>query len=176
MLNAESFFSVTDTTAPSTEYPDPKEVLHQSLIIPGWGQVTNKQAWKVPIVYGILAGLTYYSIDMHISYHDYRAAYYNLNPDTPDDNRFGSTPGYIPESSNLRSLRESRNFYRNRRDLVYVFIGLSYALNAIDAYVFAHLRSFDVSDDLSMDVRMGPSIISTRQAGLAPSVSISIKF
>lgn len=177
MLNAGSAFSLADTTNQSQqEYPDPKKVMHRSLIVPGWGQVTNKQAWKVPIVYGLLAGLTYYSIDMHKSYHDYRAAYYNLNPDTPDDNRFGPTPNYIPENSNLSFLRESRNFYRNRRDLVYVFIGLAYALNAIDAYVFAHLRSFDVSDDLSMNVRMKPDVLSTRQTGMIPSVSFSIKF
>lgn len=176
MLNGESAFSMADTAIQPQEYPDPKKVMHRSLIIPGWGQVTNKQAWKVPIVYGLLTGLTYYSIDLHKSYHDYRAAYYNLNPDTPDDNRFGPTPNYIPENSNLSYLRESRNFYRNRRDLVYVFIGLSYALNAIDAYVFAHLRSFDVSDDLSMNIRMKPDIISAKQTGVIPSVSLSIKF
>jgi hypothetical protein len=138
----------SDSVHAQNDYPEPKMVLRRSLMIPGWGQVTNKQAWKVPIVYGLLGGLTYYSIYLQKSYNDYRAAYYNLNPNTPDDNRFGPTPGYISPNSNLSSLRETRNFYRNRRDLVYVFIGLSYALNAIDAYVFAHLRPFDVSDDL----------------------------
>lgn len=176
MLNAENVFQLSDTTNQSQEYPDPKKVLRRSLIIPGWGQITNKQAWKVPIVYGLLGGLIYYSIDLHKSYHDYRAAFYNLNPDTPDDNRFGSTPDYISENSNLNFLRQNRNFFRNRRDLVYVFIGLAYALNAVDAYVFAHLRSFDVSDDLSMNIRMKSGVLSTRQSGAIPSVSLSIKF
>ena len=31
---------------------------------------------------------------------------------------------------------------------MYVTIGLAYALNAVDAYVYAHLSTFDVSDDL----------------------------
>ncbi|MDR9417498.1 DUF5683 domain-containing protein [Gracilimonas sp.] len=168
--------SFIDTAETDITYPDPKKVLKQSLMIPGWGQVTNKQTWKVPIVYGLIGGLTYYSVYLHKKYHDYRAAYYNLNPDTPDDNRFGDTPDYIPDNANLSALQQNRNFFRNRRDLVYVFVGLSYALNAIDAYVFAHLRSFDVSDDLSMGVEIQPAIIATNYATHAPSISFSINF
>ncbi|HET8864515.1 MAG TPA: DUF5683 domain-containing protein [Gracilimonas sp.] len=165
-----------DTMNNGSDFPDPKKVLRRSLIIPGWGQVTNKQIWKVPIVYGMLGGLTYYSVYLHVKYHDYRAAFYNLNPDTPNDNRFGSTPDYIPENSNLSALRQNRNYFRNRRDLVYVFIGLAYALNAIDAYVFAHLRPFDVSDDLSMKVSMKPDVMAIAYAPPAPSISLSINF
>lgn len=158
------------------EFPDPKMVLRRSLILPGWGQVTNNQIWKVPIVYGVIGGLTYYSIHLNKRYGDYRAAYYNLNPQTPDDNKFGPTPGYIPEDANLEALRQTRNNFRNRRDLVFVFIGLSYALNAIDAYVFAHLRSFDVSDDLSMNIQMKPVMIAASKSSPAPSISLSINF
>ena len=166
----------SDTTSLESQFPPPKKVLKQSLIIPGWGQVTNKQAWKVPIVYGIIGGLTYYSIYLHKKYHDYRAAYYNLNPDTPDDNKFGMTPGYIPENASLSALEQNRNFFRNRRDLVYVFVGLSYALNAIDAYVFAHLRSFDVSDDLSMRIGLDTDLIAVGHTSSTPSISLSINF
>jgi hypothetical protein len=165
-----------DSTHKDEKYPDPKKVLRQSLIIPGWGQITNRQTWKVPIVYGVLGGLTYYSIHLHKQYHDYRAAFYNLNPDTPNDMRFGPTPDYISPTANLTALRQNRNFYRNRRDLVYVFIGLSYALNAIDAYVFAHLRSFDVSDDLSMNATIKPGVLAVRYAEPIPSIAFSIKF
>ena len=168
--------SLVDSANQKKTYPDPKMVLRRSLIIPGWGQVTNKQTWKVPIVYGLLGGLTYYSIYLHKNYHDYRAAFYNLNPDTPDDNKFGPTPGYISENANLSSLRETRNYYRNRRDLVYVFIGLSYALNAIDAYVFAHLRPFDVSDDLSMNAKVSPGVLAVNNGEPVPSISLSINF
>lgn len=174
--NYNQNLSFADSTTSSPEYPDPKMVLRRSLMIPGWGQVTNKQAWKVPIVYGVLGGLTYYSVYLHKQYHDYRAAFYNINPNTPDDNKYGPTPGYIPENSNLNSLRENRNYYRNRRDLVYVFIGLSYALNVIDAYVFAHLRPFDVSDDLSMNTTVRPEFLAAKDFSPVPVVSLSIKF
>lgn len=169
-----STFEASDTL--KSEFPDPKKALRRSLIIPGWGQVTNDQIWKVPIVYGIIGGLTYYSIHLNNRYSDYRAAYYNLNPNTPNDMKFGPTPGYIPQDANLDSIREVRNNLRNRRDLVFVFIGVSYALNAIDAYVFAHLRTFDVSDDLSMNIRMKPVMIAASTSSPTPSISFSINF
>jgi len=157
--------------------PDPKSVMYKSMMIPGWGQIVNDQVWKVPIVYGLLGGLGYYSVYLTKRYHDYRAAYYNLNPRPPDDEpptdqRFGPTPSSIPENSNLQELRNLRNTYRNRRDLVYVGIVLAYGLNIVDAYVFAHMRSFDVSENLSMR----PNIRPTMTAQATPGISFSIDF
>lgn len=162
-----------DTTSKdvSAELPDPSSVLFKSMIIPGWGQIVNKQAWKVPIVYAALGGLGYYSVHLTKKYHDYRAAFYNLNPDTPDDLRFGSTPSYIPENASLNEVRNLRNQSRNNRDLVYVGIFVAYGLNIIDAYVFAHMRSFDVSKDLSMRPQLKPAIMA--QSNM-PGITLSI--
>lgn len=145
------------------------------MIIPGWGQIANRQIWKVPIVYGLIGGLAGYSIFLHKRYHDFRAAYYNLNPDTPDDLRFGPTPDYIPQNANLESLRSSRNAYRNRRDMVYIGVVLAYGLNILDAYVFAHMRTFDVSEDLSMRTRIQPSVIENTAPGLSISIDLISK-
>lgn len=145
--------------------------MFKSIMVPGWGQIVNKQLWKVPLIYGLLGGLGWYSVYVNKKYHDYRAAYYNLNPDiTADDMRFGPTPNYIPESANIDELKTIRNTYRNRRDLTYLGIIVAYGLNIVDAYVFAHMRSFDVSKDLSMRPRIKPTV--TAQA--APGISLSI--
>lgn len=165
--------SMQDTVRNAKDsFPDPYDVMYRSLFVPGWGQVTNRQIWKVPIVYGLLGGLTWYSIYLTKRYHDFRAAFYNLNPSTPDDQRFGPTPSYIPENVNLESLRSTRNSLRNRRDFIYISIGLAYGLNVIDAYVFAHMRSFDVSEDLSMRTRIQPSVM----ASGSPGVTITLQF
>lgn len=143
------------------------------MMVPGWGQIVNKQAWKVPLVYGLLGGLGWYSVHLTKKYHDYRAAHYNLNPNiTEDDFRFGETPDYIPEDANINELQSIRNTYRNRRDLVYVGIVLAYGLNIVDAYVFAHMRSFDVSEDLSMR----PGIKPTMTAQATPGITLSVDF
>ena len=130
------------------ELPYPKQILRKSLIVPGLGQYHNDQSWKIPIIYGLLGGLSYYSMYLTKQYHDYKAAYYNAVTDH-DDLRFGPTPERLI-GANTNQLKNNRNFLRNRRDLIYVTVGLAYALSAIDAYVYAHLSTFDVSDDLSL--------------------------
>lgn len=142
------------------------------MLIPGWGQLQNKQIWKVPIIYGLLGGLAWYSIQLTTSYHDYRAAYYNLNPNTPDDMRFGATPAYIPENTDLEAIRQARNSYRNRRDFIYIALGLAYGLNIVDAYVFAHMRSFDVSEDLSMKTTLKPAVMAHGTPGVTLSIQL----
>jgi hypothetical protein len=128
--------------------PDPAKVWVKSAVLPGWGQVVNKQAWKVPVIYGVLGGITWFAFDQHQSYLDYRAAYYNSIPGR-EDMLYGPTrpdlDGLPPEQ-----LRFSRNSYRNRRDLSIIVFVAAWGLNAIDAYVFAHLRDFDTGPDLSI--------------------------
>lgn len=176
-LNYQPNFAVTspDTIDPNPSapsLPEPKSVLYKSLMIPGWGQIINKQIWKVPIVYGLLGGLTYYSIYLTKRYHDYRAAYYNQAPDIKgDDQRYGSTPAYL-DGVNPSSLKNSRDYLHNRRDFIYITIALAYGLNAIDAYVFAHLRSFDVSEDLSMRPSIKPGVLADSTPGITLSLEL----
>ncbi len=128
--------------------PYPKQILRKSLMLPGLGQYHNGQTWKIPIIYSLIGGLSYYSVYLTKQYHDYQAAYYNAVTDKGDF-RFGPTPDRLI-GANISQLKNNRNFLRNRRDFMYVTIGLAYALNAVDAYVYAHLSTFDVSDNLSL--------------------------
>lgn len=173
-LSEITYSDTSATQKNSNSFPEPKQVLYKSLMIPGWGQIQNKQVWKVPIIYGLLGGLTYYSITLTKDYHDYRAAFYNEIRGEDTDFRFGRTPPELV-GVNTERLRSKRNSLRNRRDLSYIFIALGYALNAIDAYVYAHLRNFDVSDDLSMNANIKPDIISLPMASASPGLSISIQ-
>jgi hypothetical protein len=158
-LSVENTPSMVDTARPSSiilattdkqidQLPYPKQILRKSLILPGLGQYHNDQSWKIPLIYGLIGGLSYYSVFLTKQYHDYQAAYYNAVTDN-DDFRFGPTPDRLI-GANTSQLKSNRNFLRNRRDFMYVTIGLAYALNAVDAYVYAHLSTFDVSDDLSL--------------------------
>lgn len=143
-----------DEPAARDTVPHPRKVMFRSMILPGWGQVTNRQYWKVPIVYGLLGGLVVYSVWTHNQYTDYRAAFYNAASGN-DDMRFGPTPPNligVPQES----LRFSRNSYRNQRDFSFILITLAYGLNILDAYIFAHFRDFDVSDDLANAITVKP--------------------
>lgn len=160
----------TDTTV-SREYPRPKSVLYKSLIIPGWGQIVNRQIWKVPIIYGLFAGIGVYTVYVDEQYKDYRAAYYNATHQDDNDFRFGPTPEYL-QGVNTSQLQSNRNSLRNRRDFMFVVMGLAYGLNALDAYIYAHMRSFDVSDDLSAKTTISPTIIAEGRPGVRVTFSL----
>lgn len=162
--------SAQQDTTDEESYPDPNSVMYKSMILPGWGQVINKQAWKIPIIYGLFAGLGYYTYDLTQQYHDYRAAYYNLSRGADTDYKFGETPDYIPESIGLNELRDLRNETRNRRDTMYIVTVLAYGLNIVDAYVYAHMRSFDVSDDLSANTQISPGLVD----GMVPGINVRV--
>lgn len=153
---------------------DPKRVLRSSLLVPGMGQVRNGQWWKVPIIYAVLGTAVKYTSDLTIRYHDYRAAVYNLSLGEEGDGRFGPTPDYISPNSDPTQLKRVRDQFRNRRDFMFIAIGLLHGLNGLDAYVHAHMRDFDVSDDLSATVRLAPA--ADPVSGLpVPSLNLSIR-
>lgn len=152
-------------------FPSPKSVLFKSMTIPGWGQIENRQIWKVPIIYGLFAGIGAYTVYLNNNYKDYRAAFYNSNQGDDNDFRFGPTPERLADL-NPNQLQSARNSFRNRRDFMFVVMGLAYGLNALDAYIFAHMRSFDVSDDLSASAKIGPTILHDGQPGIRVSVSL----
>ncbi len=164
----------TEANSESREFPKPTSVMYKSLMVPGWGQIVNKQAWKVPIVYGLYAGIGYYTYTVHQDYKDYRAAFYNAQRGEDTDLKFGPTPEQL-QGVNQNQLRTNRNSLRNRRDLMFVVLVLAHGLNAVDAYVFAHMRSFDVSDDLSARATISPELLALSTPGIKLSFKLNKK-
>ena len=163
----------SDNESNREEYPSPKSVMRKSMIIPGWGQIENRQIWKVPIIYGLFTGIGFYTAYLNNDYQDHRAAYYNSFPDN-DDFRFGPTPERLANVS-PNQLQSNRNSLRNQRDFMFVVMGLAYGLNVLDAYVFAHMRSFDVSDDLSAYTTVSPVIMAEGSPGITLKISFHTK-
>jgi hypothetical protein len=121
----------------------------RSAILPGLGQVYNKKYWKVPIVYGILA--------IPISTFGYNSTWYNktrfayTTRVTKDSANF---PNIAPELQPLStsSLKLYRNEFRKGMDFSILGFLLLWGINIIDATVDGHLKSFDISDELSLRV------------------------
>ena len=124
-----------------------------SLICPGAGQIYNKSYWRVPIVVGGFAS-TIYCIDWNNrGYQRFKKAYrlradYDQNPDLYPNGSADEFKGRYASSF----LKNLRNSYRRNRDLCIILTAGLYILQAIDAHVDAHLRDYDVSDDLSVNV------------------------
>lgn len=174
LTNHTEIQDTTESEARNREFPKPKSVMYKSLMVPGWGQIVNKQVWKVPIVYGLYAGIGYYTYTVHQDYKDYRAAFYNSQRGEETDFKFGPTPEELQGVSE-NQLRSNRNTLRNRRDLMFVVFVLAHGLNAVDAYVFAHMRSFDVSDDLSAKATISPELLASSAPGFKLSIQLNRK-
>ena len=126
---------------------NPKKAALFSTIVPGGGQIYNRKLWKLPIIYGALGAVVYLYFDNRSYYQDYREAYIN-------DLKF-EEPDYIPSSYALQGIQTAQlrtAADQSRQNMEYCMIGFAalYVLQIVDASVDAHLSSFDVSDDISL--------------------------
>lgn len=115
-----------------------------SAVLPGLGQAVNKKYWKIPIIYAAFGGLAYMYDNNNNLYRFYRK---NHIAETDGDSSTLNTTFYTSTQ-----LQEQKRFYQKNRNFAVIGIGLVYLLNIVDANVDAHLKSFDVSDDLSMQI------------------------
>jgi hypothetical protein len=154
----QSYAQSTDSTSTSQDQTQKKKAKNpqnvaankaalMSAIVPGLGQFHNRKYWKPPIIY-IGAGLvTYFIIDNNRQFQLYKSGYDQRVID-PNATLDPSINGYSTDQ--LHTLRDD---YRRYRDMSVVFGVALYALNILDAYIDRHLMEFDVSDDLSMNVK-----------------------
>lgn len=143
----------------------PKKAIWMSAALPGLGQVYNKRWWKVPIIYGGLAGLVYGITWNDLQRSEYRNAYLLRVDDDPN-----TSDPYAGRYSDA-NMKELISYYQRNRDLCIIFTVVLYGLNIIDATVDGHLFSFDVSENLTMSAR--PMLMQPMNA-LTPSGGVGI--
>ena len=155
----------------STWKPNPQRALWLALVLPGAGQIYNRKYWKLPIFYGGFMGCIYALSWNNMMYKDYSQAYLDLmddDPGTASYNKFLHLGVEITSANEERFkqiFKGRKDKYRRWRDMsIFVMIGV-YALSVIDAYVDAELSEFDISKDLSLEVR--PTIIPNIAGGNA---------
>lgn len=142
--------------ADSTKKYNPRIAIIRSAIIPGWGQATNKKYWKVPVVYaalGITGAIFFRNIKQ---YREARDAYINATDLDPSNDNLIPQPYYTIKDQPER-IRTFRNQVRQNVDYTVLFFIAFWGLNVVDAAVDAHLKTFDVSDDLSLQIKAGYS-------------------
>ena len=147
------------TMADSARLPSPRGALVRALVAPGLGQIYVGQPVKTPFVVGALGGLVGLTIYLNGRYVTYRHAFLYVSreavpdPNAPNpENEFAAffddwVATGARAASTTRSLRDD---FRRNRDLALLGSALVYVLQALDAYVAAHLIEFDVSEDLSL--------------------------
>ena len=150
----------------ATFIPDPSKATWSAIVFPGGGQIYNHKYWKLPIVYGGFLGCAYALNWNNQMYSDYSQAYLNIMDDDPNTACYED---FLPPRYNIednmdylkRVFKNRKDIYRRQRDLsIFCFIGV-YLISIVDAYVDAELSNFDITDDLSVQVR--PTTIDNRQ-------------
>lgn len=152
----------------SGEIHSPKKATIMSAIVPGLGQMYNEKYWKTGIVYvgaGVLGYLYKLNTDSLRSYQVALDARIDGDPNTNDTKyAFFSDSKVISE----------RDYYRNNRDRVIIGFVALYALQVIDANVDAHLKEFEVNEDLSL--RVDPDVFYDPRLGVQTSLRLSLRF
>ena len=158
----------------SKEKHDPKKATNRSLILPGWGQAYNKQYWKIPIVYGALSIPTITFFYNNNVYKEARYAYdarFAASAEGGYDSSAYFTLDAKYQRADLNAIQTLRNAARRDRDYSVLWFLIVWGLNVADATVFGHLKDFDVSNDLSLNIH--PSF---NPATRTPSLNFALKF
>lgn len=150
------------------DYPNPRKAVLLGLVFPGGGQLYNKRWWKLPLVYGAIGTALGFEIANVREYRDARNNYKWAVDDDELTNPVGKFAGR--DATTLRSYRDT---FRRYVELSSVALGVVYLLSISEAYVDAHLKNFDVSEDLSL--RLKPSLQPASGLGAAYGLGLCVQ-
>lgn len=131
---------------------NPRIASLRSALIPGWGQAYNKKYWKIPIIYGALgvtAGIFIYDLK---TYKLLRLAVIYRTDGIPAD---ADKVDAQFKTLQTESIRSYRNSFRQNVDYAALFFIAFWGINVVDATVDAHMKSFDVNDNISFKFKPG---------------------
>lgn len=128
--------SIDSLPSREKQWPNPTITLVKSMVVPGWGQITNRRYLKAAIAIGLE---TWFIYGVAYEWTKMNDALDRLRTDSTD---FQAFPDY--------------NFHRgNRADYLWS-LGITVFVSMFDAYVDAHLRPYD--DDTIPDVQPPPGV------------------
>jgi hypothetical protein len=132
----------------------PSKAAFYSAVLPGLGQIYNKSYWKVPIVWGAIGTGVYVYLYNDDLYDRFRTAFKRRRAGFTDDEFYdlNKNDDFVPTSPDLsdEALQSAQERYQRDRDLALLITIALYALNIIDANVDAHLKQYNVNEDLSL--------------------------
>ncbi|WP_394996204.1 DUF5683 domain-containing protein [Emticicia sp.] len=146
----------------------PRKALLRSLILPGWGQATNKQYWIIPIIYAAAGGGIFAIKFNNDKYKFYKGYLENFVIDGAKEVTINGRGPFTQAQ-----VEPAVKAYHRQRDLSYIGMALGWTLQAVQANVSAHLKGFDMSDNISL--KFEPNIQST-SFGNAVGVKIGLNF
>lgn len=150
----------------------PKKAALLALVLPGAGQIYNRQYWKLPLVYGGLGATGYGLYHYQSRYKEYIKGR-DLYLDAGGKLQIADLPGdQVKKETSVENIQRGVVFYRRYRDTFIAYNALLYGVTILDALVAAHLRDFDISEDLSL--RLEPALLPTATAAPTAGLALSL--
>ena len=136
---------------------------------PGMGQIYNRKAWKVPLVYAGFGALGY-ALSYNSGYFNkYTKAYQDFTDNIPQTQsylqliRYADPKDYDPvlnpktatqaNYSHIKDLLLNQvDYFKRYRDLCYIGLGAWYLLTILDANVDASLFDYDVGENINLSL------------------------
>ncbi len=140
-----------------SEYPHPGKATLYSLLVPGLGQIYNREYWKLPIYLGAIGFAVHLYADNRANYLRFRDIYIQA-----------SDKSYSGPISAQQALYY-RDVYRRYRDYSVLAIAALYVLQVIDANVFSYMHNFEVDDDIALKVAPAVIIPDNQFASITPT-------
>jgi len=133
-----------------------------SAVLPGLGQAYNQQYERILPIYLVFAGLGWGALYYHGQYTKSKRKlldeYYIKEPQRHND-----------------SLNNYVAFCRRSRDLCLILGALWYTANIFDAYVGSSLKTFNLSNDISLDIQPGLAAPTYAASGMEVSLTFNVR-
>lgn len=126
---------------------DPLKAALLSAVVPGLGQAYNGSYWKIPIIY---AGFMGFGASIHYWHYNYINFRNALSAEIDGDPN--TINPYAQFNYTEDRLTRGVEFYQRNRDFLMILTGLFYFLQIVEANVDAHLKTFDISDELTLKI------------------------
>ena len=169
----------------------PRQATLRSLMLPGLGQAYNKQYYKIPFIYagfGVMGYLfvRYRGLAQQAA-NGYELLLYGINYTGVDTSLPVSLQQPYTVNQKVTSVvineqvitttstaKAYYDLFRRYRDLNILLSIALWGLNIVEANVAAHLKTFDLSDNISM--RVQPAVLPIPGFGMAPGVRVAFTF
>ncbi|QIP16947.1 hypothetical protein G8759_32080 [Spirosoma aureum] len=156
----------------------PRKATIRSLILPGLGQAYNRQYYKIPFIYAGFGVMGYLFVKYkglaNQAEEGYRLLLYGRKI---SDKVYEPVDSVVIGTQIIRTTTGAKagyDLYRRYRDLNILLSVALWGINIIEANVAAHLKTFDLSDDISM--RIEPRVLPVPGAGFVPGVRVAFTF
>lgn len=145
-----------------------------SAVLPGAGQVYNhiampkgkkKAFWKVPLIYAGLGATGYFLLQNNAQQKSLKNEY-NLRSASNFTQTFDPNWNQYDDEGILQLFA----LKQNRRDLFIIAFGVVYLVQVLDAAVEAHFVSFEVSENLALNI--SPTMLTMQNPGVRLSLKL----